>query len=158
MNEQRQRMIENQEEILRNQELMMDNEPFWEHFSDHLIIAFSFSSLGFIAGTYLIYYLYKKKIKIDYDIEEGEVMRVDRNNGKRLLVVRPENLMQVYDIILLSFFDRGKGKYIFKHDTKRIRIIRNVIIILMAILILSGVLLLLSALKMDMNPFNYIFK
>lgn len=152
-----QQIIDQQEKILRNQELILNNESFWEHFTDHLIIATSFFSLGILVCISLFFHLYKKKVRVDYDIEEGTVMRMERKNGKRLLIVRPANLLQFYDMILLSFFDRGKGEYIFEHDTKRLRIIRNVILLFMVIAALSGIILIFSALPQDINIFNYLF-
>jgi hypothetical protein len=93
---------------------------------------------------------------VDYDIEEGTIMRMERKNGKRLLIVRPANLMQFYDMILLSFFDRGKGQYIYEHNTKKLRIIRSVSLVILVVLVLSGFLLILSAAPFSMNPFDYI--
>jgi hypothetical protein len=158
MNDSKQQIIENQKEIIRNQELMLHNEGFWEHFTDHLIIAFSFSCLGFLACSYLILYLYKQKVRIDYDVEEGTIMRVVKNNGKKMLIIRPGNIAQLYDVILLSFFDKGKEKFVCKQSTKRIRMIRNVLLILTVVFGLSGIILVLSAVDMDINIFDYIFK
>jgi hypothetical protein len=151
-----QQILENQEKILRNQELMLANESFWEHFTDHLIIGFSFFSLGFILCTYFILMMYKKRVRIDYDIEEGTIIRVERNNGKKLLIVRPANLKQLYDVILLSYFGKGNDKFIDKHDKRRIRIIGIVGLILVAVLMLSGFILLFSAFEFSVDIFDYL--
>lgn len=153
-----QQIINNQEKILKYQEFMLNNESFFEHLTDHLIIATSFFALGFVLCISLFFHLYKEKVRVDYDIEEGTIMRMERKNGKRLLIVRPATLIQFYDMILLSFFDRGKGEYIYEHDTKRLRMMRNIGIVIMPVIILSGILLILSAASFSMNPFDYIFK
>ena len=155
----RQKILDNQEELLKNQEQMLNNESFFEHLTDHLIIATSFFTLGILVCISLFYHLYREKVRVDYDIEEGTIMRMERKSGKRLLIVRPASLIQFYDMILLSFFDRGKGEYIYEHDTKRLRAMRNIVfLILMPVTILSGILLILSAAPFSMNPFDYIFK
>lgn len=154
----RQQIIDNQEEMLRNQEQMLSNESFFEHLTDHLIIATSFFTLGIFVCISMFYHLYREKVRVDYDIEEGTIMRMERKNGKRLLIVRPASLIQFYDMILLSFFDRGKSEYIYEHDTKRLRAMRNIGLVLMPVIILSGILLILSAAEFSMNPFDYIFK
>jgi hypothetical protein len=154
----KQQIIENQKEIIRNQELMLHNESVWEHLTDHLIIACSFFPLGFLACSYLILYLYKNRVRIDYDLEEGSIMRVEIKNGQRMLVVRFSNLAQLYDVILLALFDKGKGKDICTQSRKRVRMIRNVLLFSTVIFGLSGIILVLSAVPKDLNIFNYIFK
>jgi hypothetical protein len=156
--DQQQQIINEQKEIIRNQELMLHNDGFFEHFTDHLIIAFSGLFLGFLACSYLILYLYKNRVRVDYDIEEGSIMRVEKSNGKKMLVVRFANLTQLYDVILLALFDKGKGKFISQHDVRRIRIIRNVLLVLGILTVVSGIILIFSALPQDINIFNYLFK
>ena len=151
-----QQIIDNQEKILKTQEFMLNNESFFEHLTDHLIIATSFFALGILICISLFFHLYKEKVRVDYDIEEGTIMRMERKNGKRLLIVRPANLTQFYDMILLSFFDRGKGEYIYEHNTKKLRMIRSLVLVIMVVMVLSGFLLILSAAPFSMNPFDYI--
>jgi hypothetical protein len=140
------------------QKLIEHNSELLEHFTDHLIIAFSFFCLGMIVATYIGMVLFKKIIKIDYDLEKGTVIRIYDNKGRRWLIVNPASVMHFYDVVLLAFFHKGKEKFIDKQSQRRVRIVTTLTMILIVALVLSGVLLILSAMEIDMNPFNYIFK
>jgi hypothetical protein len=102
--------------------------------------------------------LLKKRVVIDYDLALGTIMRVRDKKGKRWLVVsKPSNLVQSLDVILLSLFDRGKDKIISELNRKRLRVITVIFLIFLSVVVLSGVLLILSAAEKSMNPFDYIF-
>jgi hypothetical protein len=137
-------------------EFCMHNEGLWEHFSDHLIIAISFFALGMIVNTLNWHRKSKNRVfMIDYDLKKGTIMRLF-HNGKKTLVVNPSSLVEWFDIIFLQYFDKGKDKFIDRHDKRRIRWLTNFLLLCVLILSLSGVLLILSAFNTDMNIFNYL--
>ncbi|PED64038.1 hypothetical protein [Priestia megaterium] len=150
-------MTENQQLKLQVEQLQLQvhDQNVWEHFSDHLIIATAFLFLGFLLCSYIIMVLFKKRIKLDHDLPKGTIMRLVHND-KKWLIINPSSVLQWYDVLLLSFFDFGKKKFIEKHSKIRLRIINIVLLLFMVSFILSGVLEIFSALQMDMNPINYI--
>lgn len=148
-----QKLIKNQEEIIRNQELALNNNAFLEHLSDHLIIAFSFANLGLLIGAFLVIRACQR-IKFDYTLEEGIILRVKKNK-KIWLVTNPTNAIQRWEIVCISLFKIGKGKTIDQSDKKRCRIILYIIFIISLLSILSGVILILSAAEKDLNIFNF---
>ena len=137
----------------RNQELMLNNEGFMEHLTDHLIIAFSFANLGLLVGAYLVIRACQR-IKFDYTLEEGVILRVKKNK-KIWLVTNPTNAIQRWEILCISLFKIGKGKVIDQSDKRRCRIILYIIGIISVLSILSGFILILSAAEKDLNIFNY---
>ncbi|SSS88049.1 Uncharacterised protein [Acinetobacter baumannii] len=153
MNDSQQQIIKNQEEILRKQELILNNDGFLEHLTDHLIIAFSFANLGLLLGVYIVIRACKR-IKFDYTLEEGVILRVQKNK-KLWLVTNPTNTMQRWEILCLSLFNIGKGKTVCQSEKRRLRIILYTIGIISLLSILSGVILILSAAEKDLNIFNY---
>ena len=153
MNASQQQIIKNQEEILRKQELILNNDGFLEHLTDHLIIAFSFANLGLILGAYLVIRACQR-IKFDYTLEEGIILRVQKNK-KTWLVTNPTNAIQRWEILCLSLFNIGKGKTVCQSEKRRCRIILYTIGIISLFSILSGVILILSAAEKDLNIFNY---
>ena len=149
-------MLEQLKQCLYEKRLMVKENQFWEQFTDHLLIAFAFLCLGVIIGILIISFLLRNKVKLDYDIPKGTILRVTHEDRK-WLITRPRSSMQVFDIILLCIFDRGKGKYIDKHDKKRVRVLRIILFIISFLLILTGVLEVLSAFAWSMNPFDYLY-
>lgn len=141
------------ESCIRELDLMLKNNEFWEHFTDHMIIAFAFFGLGILFSAWLFIHLLKRKIKFDYDIPKGTIMRFIHGD-KKWFIVRPVTTMQFFDIIVLCFFDRGKDKFIDKHSHRRVRIVTICIVILIVLFALSGITLLFSALAVDVNIFN----
>lgn len=140
-----------------NEELVKLNESFWEHFTDHLQSALAFLLLGFLLAIVFIAYLHKHKLKIDYELDKGTIMRV-YHNGKKWLIVNPSTTMEWFDVVLLTFFDkRGCDlKHIDKQDKKRVRKIGIIILFLFFITIIWGVIMLFSASQVDVNPFNWL--
>ncbi|WP_151035776.1 hypothetical protein [Bacillus wiedmannii] len=144
-------------QCLFEKQLMVKENNFWEQFSDHLLIAFAFLCLGIIIGMFIITCALRHRVKLDYDIPRGTILRVTHEDRK-WLIIRPRSFMQVCDILLLCIFDRGNSKYVDKHDKKRIRILRIIVLIILVLLVLTGVLEVLSAFAWSMNPFDYIHR
>ncbi|MFS0905701.1 hypothetical protein AB3N02_21895 [Priestia aryabhattai] len=149
--------LKNQAEILANQREILKQDGFWEHLTDHIIIGTAFFFLGAMVFAWFMMRLLNKRIRVDHELDKGVIMRViDDESKKKWLIVNPANTWQFFDIILLSFFDKGKDKFIEMQDTKRIRIIRRVIVVLLIMLIWSGVALILSASKINMDALYYL--
>ncbi|MGE7650542.1 hypothetical protein ACQKM1_22605 [Peribacillus frigoritolerans] len=146
-------MNDSQQQLIKNQELALNNEGFLEHLTDHLIIAFSFANLGLLIGAYLVIRACER-IKFDYTLDEGVILRVPKNK-KIWLVTNPTNAMQRWEILCLSLFNIGKGQTVCQSEKRRCRIILYIIGIISLISILSGVILILSAAEKDLNIFNY---
>lgn len=146
-------MNDSQQQLIQNQELALNNEEFLEHLTDHLIIAFSFANLGLLIGAYLVIRACKR-IKFDYTLEEGVILRVQKNK-KTWLVTNPANAMQRWEVLCLSLFNIGKGKTVCQSEKRRLRIILYTIGTISLLSILSGVILILSAAEKDLNIFNY---
>lgn len=150
-------VLANQEKILEQQHLITETDTFWEHLGDHLIMSFAFFCLGAVVFAWFIIRLIKSRIRLDHALDEGTIMRViDEKKKKKWLIVNPMNTWQFYDIIILSFFDKGRDKFIEMQDTKRIRIIRRIIVVILIMLIWSGVSLVLSASKTNMDVLYYL--
>lgn len=146
-------MTDAQLQLIKNQELVLNNEGFLEHLTDHLIIAFSFANLGLLIGAYLVIRACQR-IKFDYTLDEGVILRVPKNN-EIWLVTNPTNAMQRWEILCISLFKIGKGKTICQSEKRRCRIILYTIGSISLLSILSGVILILSAAEKDLNIFNY---
>jgi hypothetical protein len=131
------------------------NEDLIEHLTDHLYIAFSFFLLGMLVFSYIAFKLFQKRVRIDYNMPQGIMMRMFVN-GRKYFVIRPSSINEFYDVVILSIYDKGKERIIDNHDRKRVRIIRYTVLVLIYVSILTGTLLVLSALQVDMNPFNRI--
>lgn len=144
-------------ECLYEQKLMIKENQFWEQFSDHMLIAFAFLCLGIIIGMFITASALRHRVKLDYDIPKGTILRVNHND-KRWLITRPKNFMQTFDILLLCIFDKGNDRYVDKHDKRRVRILRITLFTILFLLVLTGVLEVLSAFAWSMNPFDYIYR
>jgi hypothetical protein len=146
------------EEQLRNCEAdiyrMVKQNDFWEQFADHIVIAISFFLLGMLINQFIIYLLSKSKVRIDHKLPKGTIMRLPID-GERYYVVNPKSFMQFIDTQMLCIWDKGKEKYVDKHDKKRVRIITITILTLVILLFISGFLLLFSATAFSTNPFDY---
>lgn len=139
------------------EEMAMYNESFLEHFTDHLIMIFAFLIIGFMLTFRLIIYLHNNKFKVDYDLDDGTIMRA-HIDGRKWLIVNPNTFMEWLDILILIFFDKGKNKdkFISKQDKKRVRLIGIFTIILITLFAVTGILMLFSASSIDLNPFNWL--
>lgn len=135
--------------------LMIKDSSFWEHLTDHLIIAVSFTFLGFFLCLVFLKYLINHRMKLDFNLPEGKILRI-HVNGRKWIVAHPDSVMRLCDTILLSFFDKGDGKFLDEYHEKRIKRIRIIILILSTIFILEGATLIMSALAIDINPVEYI--
>ncbi|PEA25884.1 hypothetical protein CN984_12685 [Bacillus cereus] len=144
-------------QCLYEKQIMIKENDFWEQFSDHLLIAFAFLCLGIIIGIFIITLILRYRVKLDYDIPKGTILRVTHEDRK-WLIIRPKSFIQVFDIVLLSMCDRGSDRYVDKHDRKRIRLLRIILFIILILLVLTGVLEVLSAFAWSMNPFDYIHR
>lgn len=142
-------------ECLYFKRLMIEKNQFWEHFTDHMIIASSFMCLGILLGFWILRNLFTRMIKVDYDMPKGTIMRI-YHDDKKWFVIRPKSMMQFFDILFLAIFDTGKDKYIDKHSKYRARVVTTIIIILVLLFIITGILEVLSAFAWSMNPFDYI--
>jgi hypothetical protein len=146
------------EEQLRNCQAdvyrMIKQNSFLEQFADHVVIAISFYLLGMLINQFIIYLLSKSKVRIDHKIPKGTIMRLPID-GTRYYVINPKSFMQFIDIQMLCIWDKGKDKYVDKHDKKRIRILTIVLLTLVTLLFISGFLLLFSATAFSTNPFDY---
>lgn len=138
---------------------MLEANKFWEEFTDHSVIALSFFFLGTLFGSWMLYKAINRRAKIDYEMDRGDIMRIPHDgSGKTWFVIRPSSFMQVLDILFLCVIDRGKEKYVDKHDRVRVRIITIVCMSLVFLFALSGFLLVLSAFGWSMNPFDYLHR
>lgn len=137
-------------------ELAQYNEGFWEHFTDHLIIAFSFLFLGAFLGIWWGMNVLQKKIKIDPSLDKGEIMRVYTEDNKKFLIVNPVTKLDMLDMLWLSVWDRKKDQIVDRADLKVGRVIMVILFILLILSVLSGVILLFSALPQDVNIFNHL--
>ncbi|PEF30372.1 hypothetical protein CON39_11925 [Bacillus thuringiensis] len=135
-------------------ELMVQNHEFWEHFRDHISIAIPFFLLGLVVSVWIFSYVLRSKIKFDYDIPKGTVMRI-KHKDKKWFIVRPNNTMQCFDILLLCVLDKGKDKFIDEQDKRRIRRTSWFILSLVIILVVIGCLYIMSAFAFDLNPVNH---
>lgn len=140
----------------RQLELAQHNAEFWEHFSDHLIIAFSFLFLGAFLGIWWGMNILQKKIKIDPSLDKGQIMRVYTEDKKKWLIVNPVTKLDMLDMLWLSIWDRKKDQIVDRADLKVGRVIMVILFILLILSVLSGVILIFSALKVDINIFNYL--
>lgn len=136
-------------------ELMVRNHEFWEHFRDHISIAIPFFLLGLVVSVWIFSYVLRSRVKFDYDIPKGTIMRI-RHKNKKWFIVRPDNTMHFFDILLLCVFDKGKDKLIDEQDRRRIRTTSWFILSLVIILTGIGVLYVFSAFAFDLNPVNHI--
>jgi hypothetical protein len=137
-------------------DVCMQTGGFWEHLTDHLIIAISFFFLGMFAISIYWQHMAKhRRYRVDYELKKGTIMRLF-HNGKKTLVVNPSNMVEWFDVILLQYFDRGKDKFIDRHDKRRIRWLTNFLLLCAILLSLSGIILILSAFETDLNIFNYL--
>jgi hypothetical protein len=137
-------------------ELAQYNAGFWEHFSDHLIIAFSFLFLGAFLGLWWGMNVLQKKIKIDPSLDKGEIMRVYTEENRKWLIANPVTKFDMLDMLWLTIWDRKKDQIVDKADLKVGRIIMVIIFILLILSVLSGVILIFSALEQDVNIFNHL--
>lgn len=138
-------------------ELAQYNAGFWEHFSDHLIIAFSFLFLGAFLGLWWGMNVLQKKIKIDPSLDKGEIIRVyTEDHKKKWFVVNPVTKKDMLDMLWLTIWDRKKDQFVDKADLKVGRIIMVILLILLILSTLSGVILIFSALEQDVNIFNHL--
>ncbi|MGG1219399.1 hypothetical protein ABE236_18335 [Priestia endophytica] len=142
----------NQKEL----ELAQRNSEFWEHFTDHLIIAFSFLALGIILGLYIGMNVLQKKIKIDPSLEKGQILRV-YIEGKKWFIVNPVTKLDMVDMLWLAVWDRKNEEVVSKADRRMARIMLWVVLFIVLICTLSGVILIFSALEQDVNIFNHLF-
>lgn len=143
-------------DFLENEiKLMMHDNNFWEHLTDHIMIAISFTVLGFLLCTIFMKYIFFNRIRIDYELQKGIKMRMFVKNRK-WIICNPKNIFDIYDSILFSFFDKGVKKLINKYDEKKIKLIRIAILTLSTIIIIVGTTYVLSASALDVNPFNYL--
>jgi hypothetical protein len=134
---------------------MNHNDGFWEHFSDHLIIAVSFFVMGLLTSIHLIIKIWR--VKIDPHLENGEIIRIiDDETGRNWIIGNPKRLVEYCDLLLLAYFYKGKEKHVCVQSLKRIRVVTGIIITIATLIVLSGVILLFSALKADLNIFNYL--
>lgn len=134
---------------------MTKNNRFWENFTDNLLLATSFFGLGFFFTVWLCSYISRHRVRYDYDLEEGEIMRLPTKKRK-WFITKPSGFLHSLDILALCMYDKKHAKHIDEHDHKRIRGITIVFIFLLLLFTLIGVTQLLSALAIDMNPLNYI--
>lgn len=140
---------------LKHADIARHNDGFLEHFTDHLIMAFAFFIIGAFVSMIFWKYIYFEKVRIDYELEKGTLMRV-YVKGKRYLIVNPSSLIQWVDVALISIFDtRNKEKYVSKQHIKRFRIISVSFILISILSVLTGVIMLFSALETDVNIFNW---
>ena len=130
------------------------NDLFWEHFTDHLMMVLSFLVLGFLLTVKLCTYLIEHRIKIDYDLPKGKIIRVV-HNGKAYYVGSPNGMITFIDILLMLIFSRNTSP-IYIQEKKRIRRISKIILAILILSIIWGVIMLFSALERDINPFNHI--
>jgi uncharacterized protein YneF (UPF0154 family) len=137
-------------------ELAQYNEGFWEHFSDHLIIAFSFLFLGAFLGLWWGMNILQKKFKIDPNLDKSQIMRVYTEENKKWFIVNPVTKLDMLDMLWLTVWDRKKDQFVDKADLKVGRIIMVILFILLILSTLSGVILLFSALTQDVNIFNHL--
>lgn len=134
---------------------MIKQNDFWVQFSEHMVIAISFMLLGIITSIGIFVRLHKNKIRYDYSLRKGAIMRVPNNDGDITFVVRPSSYMGILDLLFLCIYDRKKDELISEHDRKRVRIITVSFLILFVILFLSGFLLIFSASVFSTNPLDY---
>lgn len=154
-------VLENQQRIIDQQNEILAQDDFWTQLSEHLVMSFAFYCLGAIMFAWFIVRFLRNRMRFDHDLDKGTIMRVidvdiKTKKKRKWLIVNPSNLWQFIDIILLSFFDRGTDKYIEMQDTKRIRIIRKILVIFIIMLVWSGVSLIASASKVNMDVLHYL--
>lgn len=142
---------------IKHDDLASHNDLFWEHFTDHLMMVFSFLILGFLLTVKLCTYLLEHRIKIDYDLPKGKIIRVVHKN-KIYYVIRPNGLISFIDVLLLLIFSRTSTPTspIYYQEEKRIRRISVTLVVILILSIIWGVIMLFSALERDLNPFNHI--
>lgn len=59
-------------DFLENEvKLMMHDNNFWEHLTDHIVIAISFTILGFLLCTSFMKCIFFNRIRIDYELQIG---------------------------------------------------------------------------------------
>lgn len=122
---------------------------------DHAMIAFSFFFLGVLLMSVLGTQLLKRKVRLDYEIPKGSIMRMNTDK-KRWLIVNPTSLFEYYDVILLSFFDKGESQFLERHNKKRIRRITIFIIVTISLMILAW--LFSFSHYLHENPFLYMLE
>jgi hypothetical protein len=139
---------------MTREEMIAHNMNFWEHLTDHLIMAVSFTILGILLTICWLSRLLLKKFRIDYKLEKGEILRVF-SGKKKWFVVNPGSRKQIFELIALSIWDTGKDLDVSKSEMRRVRIISRIVTAIAVLAIISGFIMLMSALLIDLNPFNY---
>jgi hypothetical protein len=135
----------------------VDHDSVAEQFVEHIIIALSFFLIGILFCIFMIIWFRRHKIKIDQDLDEGTTLRVYDKKGKKWIIANPTKVVDYIDTIIFSFFDKGycSDSPIRKQDAKYARIIRRTLIIFTCVIGYSGVILIFSALEVNLNVIDY---
>lgn len=143
-------------QCLYTKQLMITENEFWHQFIDHSLIAISFLGIGIFIGIFMVYFVFQHKAKIDYDMPRGTILRV-KHQDRKWLIVRPRNLTQLLDIMLLCYISCGKkhDKTIDRHSARRVRLIRKILFVVLFMFIVIGIYEILTAFAWSINPFKY---
>lgn len=114
----------------------------------HLAIAVAFFLLGGLGFACFLTWLFRNKIKIDHELNNGDTIRLTDKLGRIWIICNPSNLVQLTNAIILSFSKNGSGKVIDTQTKKRSRVIAIIIF-------WSLVLLLTLALWLSIDIIEY---